>query len=87
MLLYIIFFSINVIDDVGVELLFIDVIIWFCKGCVNNGRCSFDNIIFFENDCFSLVVCECDIGYFGKIVSFIVLIIYMLELLLIFKFF
>lgn len=67
------YFSISVIDDVGVELLFIDVLIVFCNGCGSNGRCSYDNIIFFENDCYSWVVCVCDIGYFGNIISFIVL--------------
>ncbi|XP_065942276.1 uncharacterized protein [Magallana gigas] len=59
--------SISVKDDVGAESPSIDVTIVLCKGCGNNGRCSFDNIISSENDRFSLAVCECDIGYSGEI--------------------
>lgn len=61
-----IIFSISVIDDIGVELLFFDVLIVLCGGCNDYGCCDYNNIIFLDNVWYNLVVCVCNVGYLGK---------------------
>lgn len=58
------------IDGIGVELLFLDVIIILCGGCGSYGCCDYDDVIFIDNVCYSLVVCLCEKGYFGMRMCF-----------------